>query len=278
MIIDYSTARPSIAALKAAGVTAVMRYLGWDSEPGYASIGKNLLPPECRALLAAGVAVGVVFEYGQRAPLEGAPQGRLDGALAGAQLTALAAPARACCYFAVDFDVPDYASSLPDTPGNAAAKLGAVARYFSGARAALPSSYRVGVYGGYYAVKRVLDARLAVLGWQTGAWSGQQLDRRAVLYQSGATTIGGADVNLHEGTSPDFGQWPRPLLEGPPMQNLPGHWHQILSVTPTADGTGWVAAGIGTDGCLYVTTGSHGAAGWTWAAPRQISGPADIRP
>ena len=46
MIVDYSTARPPVAQLKAAGVTAVGRYLGYDGQPGFASTGKNLTSGE----------------------------------------------------------------------------------------------------------------------------------------------------------------------------------------------------------------------------------------
>ena len=66
------------------------------------------------------------------------------------------------------------------------------------------------MYGGYYAVKRVLDAGLATLGWQTVAWSGGQRDTRAVLYQTtNSPPIPGADVDIRENaaTAADFGQW-----------------------------------------------------------------------
>jgi hypothetical protein len=217
MIVDYSVIRPPVAALKAAGVTAVGRYIGWDSEPGFASMGKNLTKAEAGELTAAGISVFVAFEYTADAVTKGASQGKADGQLATRQLAALGAPPGVTVYFAVDFDIPDYAPHLPGRLADAAAKLGPAADYFT-AIAALGPAYKIGVYGGYWACSRALDAKLAVMAWQTVAWSGGQRDPRAVLYQTAGTTVlGGADVNIHEGTSADFGQWPRPsVLPGGP--------------------------------------------------------------
>ena len=61
-IIDYSTIRPSIQELKTAGVTAVGRYIGWDSVPGFSSIGKNISKIEANGLLAAGIDIFLAFE------------------------------------------------------------------------------------------------------------------------------------------------------------------------------------------------------------------------
>jgi Domain of unknown function (DUF1906) len=151
----------------------------------------------------------------------GADQGRKDGELAARQLAALGAPAGITVYFAVDFDIPDFAPHLPGTPQNAIAKLGPAADYFR-AIGMLKRPYKVGVYGGYWAVSRVLDAGLASAAWQTVAWSGGRRDPRAVLYQlAGKVPIAGADVNIHEGASPDFGQWPRPGTDQPPAPPAP---------------------------------------------------------
>jgi hypothetical protein len=211
LIVDYSAIRPPAAVLKAAGVTAAGRYIGWDSVPGFASIGKNITRAEADALTGAGIAVFLAFEYAADAVTKGAAQGRADGRLAITQLAALGAPAGMTVYFAVDFDIPDYAPRLPDTPPNAAAKLGPAADYFRAITTLGGRTCRVGIYGGYYACKRTLDAGLAVMAWQTVAWSGGQRDPRAVLYQlAGSAPLAGADVNIHESTAPDFGQWPRP--------------------------------------------------------------------
>jgi hypothetical protein len=217
LIIDYSVLRPSAGVLKAAGVTAAGRYIGWDSVPGHASIGKNISREEAGELRSLGIAVFLAFEYAADAPARGAAQGTADGHLAIRQLADLGAPAGMGVYYAADWDVPDYAPHLPDTPGNALAKLGPVGHYFQAIHAVKPA-HQIGGYGGYYVIKRLFDANLITLGWQTIAWSGGQRDHRAQLYQTGATALGGADVNVHEGAAADFGQWPRPHVTTPPAK------------------------------------------------------------
>jgi len=118
-------------------------------------------------------------------------------------------------YFALDFDIRDYALASRDPR----AKLGPAAAYFDGIRAANPR-YQVGVYGGYWAVSRVLDAGLASMGWQTVAWSGTptRWDERAVLRQKLGTPLPGADLDTvreHTVHGHDFGQWPRPAPPKP---------------------------------------------------------------
>jgi hypothetical protein len=220
MIIDYSTIRPSIQTLHAAGVTAVGRYIGWDSVPGYSSIGKNITKSEADSLVAAGIAVFLAFEYAPDAAAHGTSQGTKDGQLARTQLSELAAPPSMAVYFAVDYDIPDYAPTLADTPANALAKLGPVGQYFQAVNA-LKYSYEVGGYGGYWAIKRLLDARLITKAWQTLAWSGGKIDSRTVLYQNFATPpILGSDYDIRENASTDhdFGQWPRPSTVPPTVQ------------------------------------------------------------
>jgi hypothetical protein len=218
MIVDYSTARPGMGTLRSAGVTAVGRYIGWDSVPGYSSIGKNMSVGEAAELHAEGIAIFLAFEYNANAAANGTSQGVADGQLALKQLAELGAPPTMTVYFAVDFDIPDYAPSLPDTAAYALAKLGPVGKYFQAIKG-LEHPYEIGVYGGYYAVKRVLDAGLATKGWQTAAWSGGKQDMRSVIMQLvSAAPIAGADVDvrMNLSTQSDYGQWPRPNGPTPP--------------------------------------------------------------
>ncbi len=219
MIIDYSTARPSMATLKAAGVTAVGRYIGWDSVPGFASIGKNITRAEAGHLLGAGFEIFLAFEYAADAALQGHVQGSKDGHLATEQLHGLGAPRDMAAYFAVDFDLRDYAPSS----SNPEKKLGPVADYFAAIRALRPA-YQVGGYGGYWAVSRLLDAGLIDLAWQASAWSPRnkdgsvKFDERAVLRQKLGTPLPGADLDTvreHTAHGPDYGQWPRPPKPAP---------------------------------------------------------------
>ena len=223
MILDYSTIRPSIAVLKAANVSAVGRYIGWDSVPGFGSIGKNITVAEAETLIASGIKIFLAFEYTADAAAHGADQGAKDGHLAMTQLAVLGAPPDMAVYFAVDYDIPDYAPTLMDIPTNALAKLGPVGKYFQAING-LKYAYEVGGYGGYWAIKRLFDAGLITKGWQTTAWSGGNLDHRAVIYQNAAPPpIPGADVNIRENaiTEPDFGQWPRPAITAPSTSSYP---------------------------------------------------------
>jgi hypothetical protein len=215
MLVDFSTARPSPSNLKAVGVTAVGRYLGWDSVAGFSSIGKNLTRAEAQRYLDAGIEIFLSFEYTPDAATRGTAQGRLDGSLAMSQLAQLGAPPSMCVFFAVDFDIPDYAPHLPDTAANAMAKLGPVGQYFEAIKQ-LKHSYEIGGYGGYYAIKRLFDAGLITLGWQTVAWSGGEHDERAVIYQQASPVqVAGADLDIREHvvTAMDYGQWPRPAAQ-----------------------------------------------------------------
>ena len=244
MIVDYATQRPTMESLKAAGVTSVGRYLGWDCQPGYGCIGKNISSEEADDFLAAGISIFLAFEYAADGAAQGTSQGTADGQLALKQLAEIGAPPDMAVYFAVDFDIPDYAPHISDTPENALAKLGPVGQYFAAINN-LKYGYEIGVYGGYYAVKRVLDAGLAIKGWQSIAWSGGQLDPRVVLYQTaGDTSILGADLDIRENgaTVMNYGQWvpkstpaPPPVIVPKSLQNGNGMLH--LMVTAPADAT-----------------------------------------
>jgi hypothetical protein len=219
MLIDYSVLRPPIPLLKAAGVTGVGRYLGRDCEPGYNCIHKNLTLPEKDALLAAGIEIWLSSEYAADAALGGAAQGTSDAQLANRQLhdLGMASPGTGV-YYAIDFDIPDYAPGLPEGPANARAKLGPVAHYFDGIHAGKPN-HEVDGYGGFWAIRRLLDAGLIRRGWQTLAWSGGNTDPRISLLQLIQQVLGAADVDnipgVHVAKVPDFGQWPRPVVPAP---------------------------------------------------------------
>lgn len=224
-IIDYSTIRPSTSELKAAGITAVGRYVGWDSVPGFHSIGKNISKIEADALLATGIDIFLAFEYDATAAVHGAPQGNKDATLAGTQLADLGAPEGICVYFALDWDTPDYAPHLVSTPANAVAKLGPIAEYFQAIQNA-HHKYAIGAYGGYWALSRLFDAGLIHYGWQTVAWSGGRVDPRASLLQTTSkVSISGADQNIHQNKSP-WGTWAQAkaalsALPPPPVKTPP---------------------------------------------------------
>lgn len=197
--IDYANfPHPSPAAIKAAGYEFVMRY----ASPAAANDanGKNLLKGELTALLAAGLKVGLVFEYAARQMLKGRVQGVADAQHSDAVAKGLGMPGLPV-YFAADWDV---------APGEQAQ----VNAYLDGA-ASVIGKPRTGIYGGYYPVKRALDGGHAAWAWQALAWSGGQWDPRASIRQHLGVTVGGASCDADESMTADFGQWPRPAVTPP---------------------------------------------------------------
>jgi hypothetical protein len=197
---------PPIAALKAAGVRFVVRYV--SSLPVNDTNGKNLLSGECKALLAAGIAVCVVAEEGASRMLGGKSAGVADAKHADQVTTALGLKGIPV-YFACDFDASE-------------ANQGPINAYLDGA-ASVVSRGRTGLYGGYWPVSRALDAGKCAYAWQTLAWSGGHWDARANMRQFLAFTVGGLAIDKdttaagHAGLADDFGQWPRPKVVEPPV-------------------------------------------------------------
>jgi hypothetical protein len=201
--LDYSGGRPPAQAIRSAGYGFAMRYL----DNGLGGSRANLTGPECSTLRAAGIDVALVWErkllVGPDRATQGAPAGTADARAAQAQAVDVGLPDNPI-YFCVDFDIPDYA------PGNAdpRAKLGPVGDYLAAARDVVGQA-RMGVYGGYWAVSRALDAGLAEWAWQTLAWSGGKVDSRINLLQRlGIVTVGGIDCDVNEARTAEFGQHP----------------------------------------------------------------------
>ena len=188
--VDYSYSRPDPNALRQAGKDFVIRYVGGSGS----SVGKNITASEVQSLRAASLDIVIVFEsYAQRM-LEGYSAGAADANTAIAQATQAGAPSNFFCYFACDFD----ATLANQTAINA---------YLDGA-ASVIGLQRVGIYAGYWPLSRALNANKATKGWQTAAWSGGNLDTRAVLYQFDfSVIIGGGECDLDNGYGNDLGQW-----------------------------------------------------------------------
>lgn len=258
--VDY-TSRIAPAALKAAGVTFVCRYL---APPGQAFDWKRVSRSEVDELQAEHIAQVFVFESSAGRALDGHNAGVSDASMAKVELAALRR-AFAPAYFAVDTDVPDFAPHLPDTPANARAKLGQVANYFEGAISVLGLS-RVGAYGDFYVVRRLRWAGLAAFFWQTEAWSGGQWDGAHILRQENngvpgrPTHIAGQSVDWNEVLDVDFGQWPRPSKPAPAPKPVPPP-APVPPVKPP-----------------HVPSGKPMSPFWVWVAWRDLGGDPKIRP
>ena len=186
--VDYAWGRPGVKALEAAGVAFACRYLSHDTT------GKNLTHGEAVELSNAGIAVVVVWETTADRALSGHAAGVQDARDALAEAAACGMPGDRPIYFAVDFD----ATHGQQTAINA---------YLDGAASVLGTG-RVGIYGGYWPVKRALDGGHCQWAWQTYAWSGGQWDPRAQLQQySNDHVIGGVGLDFDRNKASDFGQW-----------------------------------------------------------------------
>jgi hypothetical protein len=197
--IDFSFAKIAPADIKAAGYKFVARYLASSS-------GKRITKSEADALRAAGLAVVLVFEdYAnpkQNYDGDATATGIHDAQIALAQANAIGFPSDKPIYFAVDYDAPESDQQWINAYLNACASV-------------LGRS-RVGIYGGYYVVKRAADAGLVYYLWQTLAWSGGQIDPRTHIYQNGQSAFGGgADVD--EAKQANYGQWGDSSAEGEEM-------------------------------------------------------------
>lgn len=184
---DAAWSPPTPAQLVAAGAKFFIGYL--SSDPS-----KNILDGERKALHAAGLDVGLVFENEAGGMKNGYSHGRLDAASAYDQAIALGVPAGVCIYFACDWDA---------TP----AQQAAINAYMDGVREVFAGRYQHGAYAGYYPLKRLFDAGKIMQGWQTYAWSGGQLDERAAIYQYlNGVKVAGHDCDLNKRFA-DGGLW-----------------------------------------------------------------------
>lgn len=184
--VDYAWSRPSPASLKAAKISFVCRYLATDRS-------KALSATETKALAAVGIWLVVVWETSAKRMLAGKAGGVADAKAAAFQSKACGMPGGRPIYFAADWDATE-------------AQQTAINAYLDGAASVLGAA-RVGIYGGYYPVKRALDAGKAAWAWQTRAWSGGQWDNRAHIRQGAYVTIGGVQCDANTSMKPDFGQW-----------------------------------------------------------------------
>lgn len=131
------------------------------------SAWKNLSLGEARALSAAGLQIGVVWETaGTKASFFNRAQGLADASAALLMAAQMGQPAGSAIYFAVDYNATE------------ADLDGPISNYFTGVNAALQVSsgeaYAVGVYGSGLTCASVIGAGQASLGWlsQSASFAG----------------------------------------------------------------------------------------------------------
>lgn len=160
LLVDYAWAKPTPAAIKAAGYSGAMRYLSPDPS-------KNLTASERDGLLNAGLGIGLVWESIASRAGQGSKAGAQDAVAAEAQAKALGLPANVPIFYAVDFD----------------ASPGIVAPYFAGVTSV--ATRPVGVYGSL----RVVEGTNVPWKWQAAAWSAGKVSSQAHLYQRLTATV-----------------------------------------------------------------------------------------
>ncbi|MBZ2207249.1 DUF1906 domain-containing protein [Massilia soli] len=151
------------SALRSQGYDFAMRYYSHNA-------AKNLSLGEARALSAAGLLIGAVWETAAtHASFFSRAQGVADGAAAFNMARAtIGQPAGSAIYFAVDYDATE------------ADLEGPVGDYFAGIKMAFAaaadglSPYGVGVYGSGLCCETLIDRQLASLGWlsQSASFAG----------------------------------------------------------------------------------------------------------
>jgi hypothetical protein len=198
--LDYVSG-PSVADLKAAGVSFVCRYLSYVNALTQV---KLLTPNEAKTLSQAGISIVSNYEWYANRALEGFSSGVQDARIAQQQHAACGGPTDRPIYFSVD----------TDTDG------AHVADYFHGVASVL-GLHRTGAYGSYRVLQYLFNEGLIAWGWQTYAWSYGAWEPRAHIqqYQNGVS-LAGHSVDYNRSYKSDFGQW----KVGENMSGVPQGW------------------------------------------------------
>jgi hypothetical protein len=144
-----------LSALKAAGIETIIRYDNRLNPAGE----KQIKPAEARAIAAAGMRLGIVYEgAGDQSGQFSDAIGYLDAKYARDQAGKRGQPDGSAEFFAVDFDANALQIRLNVIP------------YFQGVRRAFAEDnglpkLRVGVYGSGLSCRSVAEAGLAELAW-----------------------------------------------------------------------------------------------------------------
>ncbi len=186
-----------IAALQAARVTTVIRYLTTTPRSP-----KLITPSEVHALGAAGIRLGLVFEvYGgaDGVPDIDAPDGVADAKFCLSYAPTIGANNTSAIFFAIDFDAED-TEVISD-----------VLPYFKNIYETIGDAFYVGVYGSGSVCSAVIADGYADLAWLSGSmgWRGSRKylaakPKELVLVQTTEDTrLADMDVDLNEA----LGDW-----------------------------------------------------------------------
>lgn len=190
LLIDEAWAKVDPAEAARLGYAGVIGYVSQDNT------GKNLSQYDVDMIHAAGLSVGLVYEYSPQSAAGGFYAGTRDADIAIAYAKALGAPPGVCLYAAIDWDVSN-------------TQMINVAEYLRGYGTRVENAgYRHGMYAGYYPCIWARQNGYQGLLWQTYAWSGGLwFDGVAVRQTANGIIVGGANVDRDEAEVTDWGQW-----------------------------------------------------------------------
>lgn len=197
--VDY-TSRIDPAALKAAGVTDVFRYLCYEISPGVPN-PKVIQQREYDELIAAGIGVTLNWEFDEKDWNHGYTAGQLHGSLAGTMANERGYPKGCTIFGSADYDMP-YTDWIT--------RAQYYARGF--ADGVTSHGYKPGVYGPWDVLRWVSSQDSSWKLWQAGmstAWSG---GRNAAAFPGASVrqrrhiTIGGVDTDWNDILIPNWGQ------------------------------------------------------------------------
>lgn len=223
------TELPSYTALRAAGVSGVLRYLSWLYRWGgvtHTYINPKIIQKaEYDGLTANGYGVALNWEYDYLDWLGGASAGTAHATEAVRQAKALGYPAGHVIYFSADFNM---SRSQWDAAGHGYAT--AVATTVRAAQ------YLPGAYGPYDVLTWCRDAKVMDRFWQAGmatSWSGGRNANAwpgAHLRQRRHILIGGIDCDANDILISDYGQYSASPAPAPtPIPSKRGRRRMLLA-------------------------------------------------
>jgi len=246
-VADASFARVSAAELLAAGYEGIMRYT--------AGVGKAISKGEYDALIAGGVAVGLVHEGGVQQAMRGYAGGVSDALVANAAADALGHPRDRPVVYVLEDPSPLPQSAWPT-----------VVAYCQGVGSA--NGRPVWGYGSGALITHCGDAGLIGGGWEVSSWpgAGSKYSKLRQMASPTRTTLGGridqniklsADWGGHPTASATSTTQPARTTTGgasatPPVIFKEDNVQRVVVNVPIAQGHGWVPV-PGGDGTKVVS-------------------------
>lgn len=220
---DYSFDKPTTDELITARTGFVVRYVGGDPD-------KTLSASEFIGLCSVHIPIVLVHETTSDWMLGGEEAGHEHAVMAREGALAAGLPPAVPILAACDFEItPDQVPVVLECLDTFTAELGG--RPYSG------------LYGDLLAVAQAADAGYRTM--QTTAWSNGQWDSRAVIEQSGQSTIGAITVDLDVTHLFNFGQFtpPAPTWPGRLLSHHPGapqlYGNDVLAWQQRMQQRGW---------------------------------------